>query len=669
MKKIFILILVTSFIFTQSRDCSEIENLNECYDMGCEWIILYEEVGNELILTEECVDADDGGDCSGLSEDECSIFEGCQWMDSDNIPGGGSCVENEENNDCDPDLTCATVLTCYEGLLYPTSCGPENCDDPIGECDDNYEGCFENGEWYGYGQELFISDCEYLECTPNGWTGPFTLDNNNCYDGNVECSDLTQDECEGSNNCEWISDSDNPNSWGSCVENEDNDDGPPECLDDCPGIEDINPNQNPYETCDWIISYFGLDPGFSSCVEDCSDETMIEIYEIVEACYECLENENIDCSDIFNDDDSNQENCEELNYPDCSASENCEWIITNSSGGYSCAEINDENHCADLSVDECVGNPDCQPNYNATGEYEGCMESNSQPNFGFLYGHVEYIYGDVVDFVPYAQLYIESLPSNSDMYYFEVMTDMYGYYQIQLPVGSYIVTAFANDEMLTQDVQITPNIETELNFLIGEGYGPWYPYANLLLGSTQGSPGTDVAMPLYLSSPEFVGGVQFTIQPGIQNAISPILIESINPCFSANYNTIDNGQIIGILFSLEGCSYPPEEMLHIGDIIFNINEDVVNGTVVPLNFNSTIVSDPNGNEIPSYGEGNDIVIGVQGDINGDSEINVLDVVVAINFVLYVDEPTESEFWASDMNSDSMINVLDIVQLVNLILND
>ena len=40
-----------------------------------------------------------------------------------------------------PDLMCATVLTCIDGLLYPTACGPENCDDPIGDCDDGGDSC------------------------------------------------------------------------------------------------------------------------------------------------------------------------------------------------------------------------------------------------------------------------------------------------------------------------------------------------------------------------------------------------------------------------------------------------------------------------------------------------------------------------------------------------
>ena len=102
--------------------------------------------------------------------------------------------------------------------------------------------------------------------------------------------------------------------------------------------------------------------------------------------------------------------------------------------------------------------------------------------------------------------------------------------------------------------------------------------------------------------------------------------------------------------------------------VFTINDSFQNGNIIELFFNNTIVSDSNGNEIPSYGEGNIITVGLLGDINGDFEINVLDVVIVINFALYIDEPSDSEFWASDINFDGMINVLDIVQLVNVILD-
>ena len=36
---------------------------------------------------------------------------------------------------CDPTLVCDLAITCVDGMLYPTGCGPDNCDAPIGPCD------------------------------------------------------------------------------------------------------------------------------------------------------------------------------------------------------------------------------------------------------------------------------------------------------------------------------------------------------------------------------------------------------------------------------------------------------------------------------------------------------------------------------------------------------
>ena len=48
------------------------------------------------------------------------------WSQSDDA--GPMCVP-------DPNLACTTALTCFNGLLYPTGCGPLNCDLPVGTCE------------------------------------------------------------------------------------------------------------------------------------------------------------------------------------------------------------------------------------------------------------------------------------------------------------------------------------------------------------------------------------------------------------------------------------------------------------------------------------------------------------------------------------------------------
>ena len=56
-----------------------------------------------------------------------------------------------------------------------------------------------------------------------------------------------------------------------------------------------------------------------------------------------------------------------------------------------------------------------------------------------------------------------------------------------------------------------------------------------------------------------------------------------------------------------------------------------------------------------------------GDVNNDSVLNILDIVLVVNYVLGNDTPTESEFSASDLNSDGILNILDVVILSNIIL--
>ena len=69
-----------------------------------------------------------------------------------------------------------------------------------------------------------------------------------------------------------------------------------------------------------------------------------------------------------------------------------------------------------------------------------------------------------------------------------------------------------------------------------------------------------------------------------------------------------------------------------------------------------------------YKLSSDEEVGFPGDINQDESINVLDIVVLVNFILGNEIPTTNEFSISDLNQDGVLNVLDIVQLVNIILS-
>ena len=57
----------------------------------------------------------------------------------------------------------------------------------------------------------------------------------------------------------------------------------------------------------------------------------------------------------------------------------------------------------------------------------------------------------------------------------------------------------------------------------------------------------------------------------------------------------------------------------------------------------------------------------KGDVNGDTEINVLDIVQTVNIIILGgDGGSPYELWAADYNHDDNVDVLDVVQMVNVI---
>ena len=71
-----------------------------------------------------------GFQCVDDPRDDCSPCNG-------GADCGGICVQVKCTAPpaCDPKMICTQVLTCVDGLVYPTGCGPRNCDKPIGKCD------------------------------------------------------------------------------------------------------------------------------------------------------------------------------------------------------------------------------------------------------------------------------------------------------------------------------------------------------------------------------------------------------------------------------------------------------------------------------------------------------------------------------------------------------
>lgn len=107
------------------------------------------------------------------------------------------------------------------------------------------------------------------------------------------------------------------------------------------------------------------------------------------------------------------------------------------------------------------------------------------------------------------------------------------------------------------------------------------------------------------------------------------------------------------------------------EIIFSANE-IEEDQIINMDFQNVILSDSNAQEVISYGTDCQITISTSlmpGDLNSDSVLNILDIVILINIILDVIEPTPYQVAVGDINADGEINVVDIVLLVNLILDD
>ena len=57
-----------------------------------------------------------------------------------------------------------------------------------------------------------------------------------------------------------------------------------------------------------------------------------------------------------------------------------------------------------------------------------------------------------------------------------------------------------------------------------------------------------------------------------------------------------------------------------------------------------------------------------GDVNFDGIINVMDIIILIDFILDWSEPTEQQYFLSDIYPDGELNIMDVVMLVDMVLN-
>ena len=152
------------------------------------------------------------------------------------------------------------------------------------------------------------------------------------------------------------------------------------------------------------------------------------------------------------------------------------------------------------------------------------------------------------------------------------------------------------------------------------------------------------------------------------NAPSSITIShsgAINPEEGA-YEVVVNGNYDNVLGALSyNGSYLGSAYANNGSIILIPEEDISNYneltlTVTGYNTTTIIESISVGNSCPGY---------ISGDMDGNSLLNIQDIIILINIVLDLASPNECQIEFGDLNEDGISNILDVILLVNRILEN
>jgi len=247
-----------------------------------------------------------------------------------------------------------------------------------------------------------------------------------------------------------------------------------------------------------------------------------------------------------------------------------------------------------------------------------------------------------------------------------VIIDAYtneGFYWIDVPdSGQYQVMVSAEGYIDTEAVADVNGI-AEYNFFLVP-LDDYMLLVELSIGNVNTMPGDTVMVPLHVDIPRSVSGIQFTLvdDPDVATAIN---YESNLDCFSADFNDA-NGSAITIFFSIEGCILE-EGSYDFATISYYIDPEVSIGDVIELWPEDVTISDPNGLPMEYLLSGGMITIGLPGDVNTDGDVNVLDIVNLVSYILLVEDPSDDQFSGGDINGDNILNFLDVVQIVNIII--
>lgn len=188
------------------------------------------------------------------------------------------------------------------------------------------------------------------------------------------------------------------------------------------------------------------------------------------------------------------------------------------------------------------------------------------------------------------------------------------------------------------------------------------PTVNLTIGNVNITNGT---IDIEVDNIEPIGGYQFQITDNPDY----ITITGAHGGLSSDYNFSTSTSESGIIlsFSFSG------EQLPTGNntlIVLDFEIDDLGGNTT-LCLNNPVFSDALGDPlVVDLGSCTEVELynAILGDVNFDSSVDVLDVVLQVNGILQPGALTNAQEEAADVNGDGVLNVIDVVLLVNIILD-
>ena len=174
-----------------------------------------------------------------------------------------------------------------------------------------------------------------------------------------------------------------------------------------------------------------------------------------------------------------------------------------------------------------------------------------------------------------------------------------------------------------------------------------------------------------IAGEDIISGSDNVINPGETAELFSILFNSPNWGDAVNvqaYLSTDNENIDFINSSAYYGNINSGEAMIAEPFIFNISETIEEEMI---DFVLNIVSNESG--YVKYDVNLPISLNIEniailiGDLNQDTSISILDIILLLNIILDSEIPTSYQLSAGDINQDNILNILDIISLINLIL--